>query len=361
MSTTVFSPATLGDLALPNRIVMAPMTRSRATADHVPTPIMAEYYAARADAGLLITEGIGPDGNGCGYPRIPGLWNAEQVAGWKTVTDAVHAKGGRIFAQLMHTGRVGHPLNLPDGAELLAPSAVPLDGEMYTDQEGPQAYPTARAMTDAEIEQAIEGIVQAARNATAAGFDGVELHGANGYLIDQFISPNTNLRTDRWGGGIEGRGRFAVEVARRTVDAISAQRVGIRLSPYGAFNGIQPWDDIDADFTWLSGQLGAFGMAYVHVVDHGSMGSPPVSDAVKQSIRAAFGRPFILSGGYDLERANADLAAGKGEFVAFGRPFLANPDLVTRFKKGAELNDPDSSTFYTPGPEGYTDYPTLGA
>ncbi|MEZ4315942.1 MAG: alkene reductase [Myxococcota bacterium] len=359
MSSPLFTPTTLGPLTLPNRIVMAPMTRSRATPDHVPTPIMAEYYASRADAGLLVTEGVAPDANGCGYARIPGLWNQAQVAGWKAVTDAVHAKGGRIFAQLMHTGRVGHPLNLPEGAEILAPSAVPLAGEMYTDQEGPQPYPTARAMTDAEVEQALEGYVQAARNAIAAGFDGIELHGANGYLIDQFLSPNSNQRTDDWGGSIQGRGRFALEAARRTAAAIGPERVGIRLSPFGVFNGIAPWDTVEADFAWVARQLREVGLAYIHIVDHSSMGAPAVSDAVKTALRDGFGGTIVLSGGYDKERANADLSADKGELVAFGRPFLANPDLVERLRTDAPLNAPDFGTFYTPGPKGYTDYPTL--
>lgn len=356
---SLFSSFSLRGLQLPNRVVMAPMTRSRADADHVPTDIMATYYAQRAPGGLLITEGIGPAPSGTGYARIPGLYNEAQVAAWRKVTDAVHEAGGRIFAQLMHTGRVGHPLNLPEGAELLAPSAVALDGEMYTDQEGPKPYPTPRAMTETEVEEAVESFVQASRNAIEAGFDGVEIHGANGYLVDQFLAPNTNQRTDRWGGDFEGRARFALEVARRSADAIGADKVGIRLSPYGVFNGIQPWPSTDADYTWLAGELSKLGLAYVHIVDHASMGAPPVSDTVKQGIRQAFDGPLILSGGYDRDRAEADLQAGKGDLVAFGRPFLANPDLVQRLRDGTGLNAPDFDTFYTPGEKGYTDYPTL--
>jgi N-ethylmaleimide reductase len=359
MSTDLFSPVTIGALTLPNRIAMAPMTRSRATADHTPTPIMAEHYAARADGGLLITEGTAPDPNGSGYPRIPGLWSDEQVAGWTVVTDAVHADGGHIAVQLMHTGRVGHSSNMPAGAEILAPSAVQAPGEMYTDQQGPQPHPTPRAMTEGEVEEAIEGFVNAARNAIAAGFDAVELHGANGYLIDQFLSPNTNLRQDQWGGDIEGRGRFAMQVARRVAEAIGADRLGIRLSPFGVFGGIQPWDAVASDFVWLAGQLGALGLAWMHIVDHSSMGAPAVPEPVKASIREAFGGSVILSGGYDRERADADLAAGKGALVAFGRPFIANPDLVTRLRTGAPLTEPDFGTFYSPGPKGYNDYPRL--
>jgi len=358
MSTDLFSPYTLGALALPNRVVMAPMTRSRATADHTPTPIMADYYAARADAGLLITEGTAPALVGTGYPRIPGIWSDEQVAGWKVVTDAVHAAGGRIAIQLMHTGRVGHPDN-QGGVAIAGPSAVPMDGEMYTDTAGPQPYPTARAMTADEVEAAIESYVTAARNAVAAGFDMVELHGANGYLIDQFLSPNINLRDDQWGGDIEGRARFALEVTRRTIAAIGADRTGIRLSPFGVFNGVVPWESLESDFIWLAQQLGALKLAYLHLVDHSGMGAPAVPESVKTGMSEAFGGAIILSGGYDRERADADLAAAKGHLVAFGRPYLSNPDLVTRLSTGADLNAPDFATFYTPGEEGYTDYPTL--
>jgi N-ethylmaleimide reductase len=356
---SLFTPLTLGPLSLPNRVVMAPMTRSRATADHVPTALMAEHYAARADAGLLITEGTAPTANGCGYPRIPGIWSADQVSGWRAVTDAVHASGGRIAVQLMHTGRVSHTANMPPDTVVLAPSAVPLDGEMYTDAQGPQPHTPAQAMNEDQIEAAIEGFVQAARNAMDAGFDAVELHGANGYLIDQFLSPNTNLRDDGWGGDAARRSRFALEVARRTADAIGADRVGIRLSPGGVFGGIQPWDTIAQDFTALAGALGEIGLAYIHVVDHSAMGAPALPEGIKAAMRQAFGGPLILSGGYDRARADADLSADKGELVAFGRPFIANPDLVTRMRTDAPLNAPDFSTFYTPGPAGYNDYPTL--
>lgn len=355
----LFSPYTLGNVELSNRVVMAPMTRCRASADHVPTPIMAEYYAARATCGLIISEGIGPDANGCGYARIPGLWSEAQVEGWRAVTDAVHKAGGRIAAQLMHTGRVGHPLNIVEGGQLLAPSAVGVSGQMYTDQQGPQDYPVPAAMTEAQVIEAIDGFVVAARHAIEAGFDLVELHGANGYLIDQFISPNTNLREDQWGGDIQGRGRFALTVARAVADEIGPERVGIRLSPMGVFNDIVPWETLESDFAWLVGQLKPLGLAYLHLVDHSAMGTPEVPATLKATLKEAFGGTVILSGGYDAERAEADLSEGKGELVAFGRPFISNPDLVERFKQGAELASPDFNTFYTPGPEGYTDYATL--
>ena len=335
------------------------MTRSRAIGN-VPNDHMVEYYAQRAqDAGLLITEGTAPSPNGLGYPRIPGVYSPAQVAGWKKVTDAVHAKGGRIFLQLMHVGRIGHPLNLPQGAALVAPSAIAASGSMYTDQEGPQPHPTPRAMSAADVEAALEEFVSASKNAIEAGFDGVELHGANGYLIDQFLNPRSNQRDDAWGGSPAARNAFAIEAARRSAAAIGAKRVGIRLSPYGAFNDLAAFDGIDAQYEALAAELGKLGLAYVHIVDHAAMGAPAVPDTVKTAIRRAFGGAIILSGGYDAARAEADLAAGKGELVAFGRPYLANPDLLARFEEDAELNAPKHDLFYTPGAEGYTDYPSL--
>jgi len=345
---------------LSNRVVMAPMTRCRATSDHVPTDIMVKYYADRAQAGLLITEGVAPSPNGAGYARTPGLWNAEQVKAWKPVTAAVHQAGGQIVAQIMHTGRVSHVLNMPEGAEVLSASATQCPGEMYTDAEGMKAYPIARAMTEAEIEAAIAEIVTAAENAMAAGFDGVELHGANGYLINQFFEPSTNQRTDAWGGDVEGRGRFVLEVARRTADAIGCGRVGIRLSPFGAASGMVAWETTSDDYVWLAGKLGELTLAYLHVVDHSAMGAPPVPTATKEAMRDAFGGAVILAGGYDRDSANADLSLGLAHFIGFGRPFIANPDLMQRLRDGVTLNAPDFGTFYTPGEKGYNDYPTLG-
>ncbi len=356
---TLFSTFTLGDTELKNRLVMAPMTRSRAI-DNVPSELMATYYGQRArSAGLIITEGTAPVADGVGYPRIPGLYSTAQVEGWKKVTDAVHAEGGRIFAQLMHVGRIGHPLNLPEGAELVAPSAIAAPGEMYTDQEGPQPHPVPREMSADDIAEAIQGFVSASVNAIAAGFDGVELHAANGYLIDQFLNPLANERDDEWGGSHEKRARFAVEVARATANAIGKQRVGVRLSPYGAFNGLGAFDGVDDAFALYAKKLGELGLVYLHLVDHSAMGAPEVPDALKARMREAFGGTVILSGGYDADSAEADLKAGKGELVAFGRPFLANPDLAERFRRGAELEEPKPDLFYTPGPEGYTDYPTF--
>ncbi|MEP1033808.1 alkene reductase [Ekhidna sp.] len=360
MSSTLFEAYKLGSVTLANKAVMAPMTRSRADAQHVPTPIMVEYYRQRAGAGLIITEGTAPSPNGAGYPRIPGIYNKEQVDAWKPVAKAVHDENGRIFMQLMHTGRVSHPLNMPEGTDVLAPSAIAAaTTKMYTDQEGPKDLPTPKEMTKTDIEQAIEEFVQAAKNAVEAGFDGVEIHGANGYLIEQFINPDSNRRTDEYGATIEGRVKFALDVASQTANAIGPDRVGIRLSPGGAFNDINPFDGQDETFLFLAEKLGQLDLAYVHLVDHSAMGTPEVPRALKEGIRDAFGQTIIISGGYDRTKAEADLNERLGHLVAFGRPFISNPDLVERMKEGTDLSDPDFDTFYTPGEKGYTDYPKL--
>jgi N-ethylmaleimide reductase len=354
----LYSKTTLGPLQLQNRLVMCPLTRSRATGN-VPNELMAQYYAQRASAGMIVSEGTSPSPNGLGYARIPGIFSAEQVAGWKKVTDAVHARGAKMFVQLMHTGRVSHALNLPAGAKVVGPSAVAAKGDMFTDAEGMKPQPVPHAMTEAEVKAAIGEYVQAAKNAVAAGFDGIELHGANGYLIEQFIRPNSNQRTDSYGGGIENRARFALEAAAATIAAIGKDKVGIRLSPYGVFNDMPLYPEMEADYTYLAHKLDAAGLVYVHLVDHSPMGAPKVPDSIKATFRSAFKRTLILSGGYDAQRAEADLEAGKCDLIAVGKPFLANPDLVERWKAGAAVNAPDMSTFYTPGPKGYTDYPAL--
>ena len=355
----LFSKTSLGPLALQNRLVMAPLTRNRATGN-VPNELMAQYYAQRASAGLIISEGTSPSRNGLGYPRIPGAFSAAQVAGWKRVTEAVHAQGAKMFLQLMHCGRIAHPLNLPAGARVLGPSAVAAAGEMYTDAEGMKPNAMPQAMTEADIKATVEEFVQAAKNAVAAGFDGIELHGANGYLLEQFIRPNSNQRTDRYGGSIENRARFVLEVADAVIKAIGKDKVGIRLSPFGVFNDMPVYAAMEADYTYLARELNAHGLAYVHLVDHSPMGAPPVPESIKAMFRSVFKRTLILSGGYDAGRAESDLAAGKCDLIAVGRPMLANPDLVVRWKTGAAVNAPDFNTFYTPGPTGYIDYPALG-
>lgn len=354
----LFSRTTLGSLSLQNRLVMAPMTRNRAIGN-VPNELMMEYYAQRASAGLIITEGTSPSPDGLGYPRIPGIFSAEQVAGWKRITHAVHNKGAKIFVQLMHCGRVGHPLNLPPGARVLGPSAIAAAGDIYTDAEGMKTNATPVAMSESDIRTAVEEFALAARNAVATGFDGVELHGANGYLLEQFIRPTSNRRTDRYGGSIENRARFVLEVAEAVVTAIGKNKVGIRLSPYGVFNDMPLYDQMEADYTYLAEHLSARGLLYIHLVDHSAMGAPQVPDAIKKMFRDRFKGRLILSGGYDAARAESDLAARKADLIAVGRPFLANPDLVERWQTGAALNAPDMSTFYTPNAQGYTDYPAL--
>ena len=356
--TKLLSPFMLGPLQLPNRAVMAPMTRSRAEGN-IPNSLMAQYYAQRADAGLIITEGTSPSPNGLGYPRIPGLFSDAHVQGWKLVTDAVHAKGGRIFVQIMHTGRVGHPLNLPAGAEIIAPSAVAAPGEMYTDQKGPQPHPVPRAMTADDIARTRQEFVVAAKNAMRAGFDGVELHCANGYLLEQFINPHTNQRTDAYGGSIENRIRFVIEVARQTAQAIGGDKVGIRLSPYGVNAGMEQYDETDKTHLALVEHLAATGIQYIHLVDHSAMGAPKVPESLKAAMRKAWPRAFIAAGGFDRETAEAALRENKADLIAFGRPFLANPDLIARLKANHPLNQPDFKTLYTPGPAGYIDYPTM--
>jgi N-ethylmaleimide reductase len=307
--------------------------------------------------GLIITEGTSPSPNGLGYSRIPGLFNKEQVEGWKKVTGAVHNKEGKIFVQLMHTGRVSHPLNLPENAKIIAPSAIGLKGNIWTDQKELQPYPVPQEMSIADIQHAIDEYVTSAKLAIEAGFDGVELHGANGYLIEQFINPSANRRTDEYGGSPENRIRFAIEIAEKTVNAIGKDKVGIRVSPYGAANDMEAYDSLEETYALLAYKLGKLGLVYIHVADHSAMGAPAVSDSVKQLIHDKFNGNVILSGGYNLEKAEKDLEERKGNLVAFGRPFISNPNFVEKIKTGAKLNDADMSTFYTPGEKGYTDYP----
>jgi N-ethylmaleimide reductase len=356
MSNILFSPATLGSLKLKNHIVMAPMTRNRAI-DYLPNELMAEYYRQRAGAGLIVTEGTSPSPNGLGYVRIPGLFSQEHVKGWRKVTDAVHAEDGKIFVQLMHTGRVSHLKNMPAGARVLAPSAIRMKGEIHTDVAQMQPHSEPEAMSEADIQNAIQEYVNSAKLAIEAGFDGVELHAANGYLIDQFINPASNQRTDAWGGTPSKRLEFAVQVAQKVAAAIGSAKVGIRVSPYGVFNEMQHFPEIEAAYAELAQRLSPLKLAYMHVVDHSSMGAPEVGASVKQKIRANFHGALILSGGYDAARAEQDLQEKRADLIAIGRPFISNPDLVEKLKAGRPLRDPDFTTFYTPGAKGYTDYP----
>ena len=357
----LFENFPLGPIELKNRLVMSPLTRSRAVDNNTPNSLMATYYGQRAGAGLIITEGTSPSPNGLGYARIPGLFNDAHVKGWKLVTDAVHAKGGKIVVQLMHTGRVSHDDNLPAGAETLGPSPQTCPGEMWSDTNGNQPHTPPREMNAADIEKAIGEYATAARLAIKAGFDGIELHAANGYLLEQFLNAKVNLRTDGYGGSAEGRNRLVLEVARAAVREIGADRVGIRLSPHGVFNATGAYEGVDQQSVELVKQLSELGLLYVHVVDASAMGAPPVPAKLKSDLRAAFDGAFILAGGFGKASAQQVLADDQADLIAFGRAFIANPDLVERLREDQPLNVPDPSTFYTPGAEGYTDYPTFSA
>ncbi|PHI19961.1 alkene reductase [Lewinellaceae bacterium SD302] len=355
----LFSSYDLGPVSLGNRILMAPMTRSRAI-DNVPNDLMAEYYGQRAGAGLIITEGTSPSPNGLGYPRIPGNFTKEQAAGWRKVTDAVHENGGKIFLQIMHTGRVTHPDNLPAGGRVLAPSPVALnDTKMYVDGKGELEIPLAQEMTIEDCREAIEEYVTCAKLALEAGFDGVELHAANGYLLEQFLHAGTNKRKDIYGGSIENRLKFVRDVTEAVVAAVGNERVGMRVSPYGAMNETGEFEGVEETHIRLAEILNEIGLVYLHVVDHEAMGAPAVPDSIKQQLRETFKGTLILAGGYDEQRAQQDLEAGKADLIAIGRPFISNPDLVDRFQQNARLATYNMDTFYTPGAEGYTDYPVL--
>lgn len=352
----LFTPAKVGATEVKNRMVMSPMTRCRAIGN-VPNDLMATYYAQRAGAGLIITEGTSPSPNGLGYARIPGIFSNEQVEGWKKVTSAVHHNGGKIFVQLMHTGRISHPLNLPGGAQVLAPSAVKPAGHMWTDQQQMQEFPVPKAMTAEEIQTTKAEFVTAAKNAIEAGFDGVELHSANGYLLEQFLSPISNLRTDNYGGSIENRSRFVIETITEVAAAIGKDKTGIRLSPYGVASDMPHYPEIDATYKYLAEQLNNIGIAYIHVVDHSALGAPAVPLEIKQAIRSIFKNTFILAGGHDKEKAEAELQSGLCDLAAFGRPFISNPDLVERYKNNLPLSpDLHMDLFYTADGKGYTDY-----
>lgn len=357
-NATSLKPYSLGKIELKNRIVMAPMTRSRAL-NNVPNELIAEYYGQRASAGLIITEGTSPSPNGLGYARIPGIFSVEQINGWKKVTSSVHQNGGKIFVQLMHTGRIGHNHNLPFGARVLAPSAVAAPGEMWTDQEGMQTHATPIAMTDVQLAEAKREFVQAAKNAMYAGFDGIELHSANGYLLEQFLSSNANQRTDNYGGSIENRARFVLEVVQEVSEAIGKEKTAIRLSPFAMYNDIHH-EDSEALFSYLAEELNKIGIAYIHITDQTTGSKPDVKNLVRKSIRNKFTNTIILSGGYTLESAEEAISEDLGDLVSFGRPFITNPDLVSRFHKNLPLNIKlDANTLYSADAKGYTDYPVF--
>lgn len=354
---SVFESQILGEISLNNKIVMAPLTRSRAI-DNVPNELMAKYYRQRASAGLIITEGTSPSPNGIGYPRIPGAYSNAQIEGWKKIADAVHSEGGKIFVQLMHTGRITAKANMPEGSITLAPSAIQAAGEMFT-ENGLVAHEVPKAMTLQEIQTTQDEYVLAAKRlVNEAGADGIELHAANGYLLNQFINPKSNQREDEYGGSIENRSRFVLETAEKVVKEIGEDKVGIRLSPYGAFNDMQSdYEALEDTFVYLSQELSKINLAYIHVVDQRvAFGAPDFTINIKKIIKENF-KGIIISGGdvNTLEKAEAVLESGL-DLVYVGRPFISNPNLVEKLQKELELVTPDFDTFYTPGEKGYTDY-----
>jgi N-ethylmaleimide reductase len=350
----------LGPYTLRNRMVMAPMTRSRAGEGLVPSSISATYYQQRASAGLIVTEASQVSAQGVGYPNTPGVHSEAQVAGWKKVTAAVHERGGRIFLQLWHVGRISHPSLQPDGALPVAPSAIAAEGTVHT-SGGPQPFVAPRALELAEIPGVVEQFAHGARTALESGFDGVEIHGANGYLVDQFLRDGSNHRTDAYGGSLENRARFLVEVVAAVAAVWGADRVGVRFSPTGAFNSMSDSDPV-ATFSYAAQTLDRFGLAYLHVIEpvSGPMAVPGAPE-VAPAIRQRFHGPLILNGGFDLATADAAIAASRADLISFGQLFLANPDLPERFAEGAPLNAPDYATFYTGGEKGYIDYPVRTA
>ncbi len=355
----LFTPLTLGGLQTPNRIFMAPLTRCRAEAGNVPGDLAVEYYRQRASAGLIISEATSVTPRGFGYPSTPGIFTPEQVAGWKKVTAAVHEAGGRIFCQLWHVGRISHSSYQPDGALPEAPSAIKPKGQIFTGT-AMLDYETPRALELGEIPRIIAEYVHGAKCAKEAGFDGVEIHNANGYLLDQFLRDGTNQRTDAYGGSVENRARLTLEVTDAVASVWGADRVGIRLSPGGVFNDMKDSDPL-ATFGYVLKQLSGRGLAYAHVtvvtaqdIAHGA-----VDGVGPRELRASYLGNIVTAGGFTRETGNQALAEGWADAIAFGVPFLSNPDLPARFRAGAVLNAPDESTFYAPGAKGYTDYPAM--
>jgi N-ethylmaleimide reductase len=346
----------LRGLQLPNRMIMAPMTRGRAGAQRTANSLMADYYSQRAAAGLIVTEGTAISPQGYGWMGSPAIYTDAHVAGWKGVTEAVHRRGGRIFLQLWHTGRVSHP-DFQDGETPIGPSAIAAAGDTHT-PSGEKPYVIPRAMARRDIANAVGEYAQAAERAWAAGFDGVEIHAANGYLIDQFIRDGSNHRTDAYGGSVQKRLRFLLEVTEAVARRVPVDRIGVRLSPTNSYNDMLDRDPA-ATFTQAAKELNRFGLAYLHVVETVAKDSSATQMRIAPRMRAAFDGPLILNGGYDATTGAAALAAGEADLIAYGRHFLANPDLVERFRRAAPLNQPDTSTFYTDGPKGYTDYAPL--
>jgi N-ethylmaleimide reductase len=360
LPTKLFEPYKLGPITLPNRLVMAPLTRNRAVPPGmVPSPLAVEYYGQRASAGLLVTEATQVSQQGQGYQDTPGIYSKEQVEGWRKVTDRVHERGGRIFVQLWHVGRISHTSLQPDGGKPVAPSAVRAKGKTFV---GGQFVDVSepRALELSEIPAIIDDFRRGTVNALAAGFDGVEIHGANGYLLDQFAKDGTNKRTDRYGGSIENRARLMLEVSKAIVAEAGADRTGIRISPVTPANDISD-SNPQPLFDHIVDGLEALKLVYVHVIEGATGGPRDIAPFDYADLRKRFRRAYIANNGYDLELATKQLAANAADLIAFGKPFISNPDLVERLKKGAPLNEWDKATFYGGGAKGYTDYPALEA
>ena len=351
----LFSPLKTGALTLPNRILMAPLTRCRANAEHVPTDLMAEYYAQRATAGLIIAEATMAMAGNSAFWREPGIYSTAQIDGWARVVQAVHDKGGRIALQIWHGGRACHPL-LNNGATPVAPSAEAIVGSKLLTPQGMQPYVTPRALRDDEIPEIVSGFAQAARNAKQAGFDAVEVHGANGYLLDEFLRDGANRRSGPYGGPIENRARLMLEALEAVTKVWGGDRVGLRLSPLNGYNDMS--DSDPAGLTaWLAARLNDYGLAFLHIMRADFLGAAKAD--VMTPARAGYKGVLIGNMGYSADEADAAIRDGKLDAVAFGVPFIANPDLPARFKSGAALNPPDQASFYTPGAKGYTDYPAM--
>ena len=351
----LLSPFRKNELELKNHVVMAPMTRSRAT-NNLPNDLMAEYYGQRSGAGLIITEGTAPVPEALGYSRIPGIFSDQQVEAWKKITTQGHQDGSKMFLQLMHTGRIAHKDNLPDGIEPVGPSSIAADGEMFTDTAGPQSHTPPKALTKDGIRNVIIGFVKAAKNAMAAGFDGVEIHGANGYLLEQFLNPNVNTRTDEYGGSIEDRSRLITLVVQAISRAIGSKRVGIRFSPFSTLGDLKPYDEekVHQTYTHLAQNMEDEGIAYIHI-----SANEKIPQQTFDAIRKSYSGIIIFCNGLTPKTAEQKLGEDFADLTAFGRSFIANPDFIDRIKEDAPLNEVDFDTLYTAEAKGYTDYPTL--
>ncbi|MBO9154777.1 alkene reductase [Chitinophaga sp. GCM10012297] len=358
LTEKLLSPFGKSGLALRNRVVMAPMSRRRSV-NNIPGPSVAVYYGQRAGAGLIVSENTAVTANGIGYLHTPGIYNTAQIEAWKKVTDEVHARNGKIFVQLLHAGRIGHPLNHEGGIPLVAPSAVRADGTMRTPGDIYLPMPEPETLSLSGIQAAIDQHIRGAVNAMEAGFDGVEIHGAHGFLPDQFLNPHTNRRNDAYGGSIAKRCCFLLEIMEGVTAAIGAGRTGIRLSPFATLSDLHAYPEETATHQYITDELERLGILYIHLSDQSANGNAPIPNNHIRDVRKRFSNLLILAGGYTPQTAESAIQTGLADLVAFGRPFIANPDLVERFRRNAPLSEGDPATFYQGGNEGYIDYPAM--